>query len=38
MQASYLVYMGNEEFLIDDIHIMPVMNFLRKLHDGRILG
>ena len=38
VQASYLVYMGNEELLIDDIHIMPVMNFLRKLHDGRILG
>lgn len=38
VHASYLVYMGSEELIIDDIHIMPVMNFLKKLHAGLILG
>lgn len=38
IEASYLVYLGSEELLIDGIQIMPVMQFLRKLHQGAIIG
>lgn len=38
VEASYLVYLGSEELLIDGIHIMPVMQFLRKLHNSSIIG
>ena len=38
LHGAYLVYPGSEELLIDDIRIMPVMDFLRQLHEGRILG
>lgn len=36
--GAYLVYLGSEKLIIDDIMIMPVMDFLRQLHEGHILG
>lgn len=38
IEASYLVYLGSEELLIEGIQIIPVMQFLRKLHQGAIIG
>lgn len=38
LKKAYLVYFGQEELLIDDVLIIPVMNFLKKLHAGEVLG
>lgn len=35
---SYVVYRGDEELLVDDVHVLPVESFLRRLHAGDVLG
>lgn len=35
---SYVVYQGDEELLVDDVHVLPVESFLRRLHAGDVLG
>ena len=35
---SYVVYRGDEELLVDDVQVLPVESFLRRLHAGDVLG
>ncbi|ESQ07836.1 MAG: hypothetical protein N838_03485 [Thiohalocapsa sp. PB-PSB1] len=37
IHAAYLVYLGEEHLMIDDVHVVPVMDFLTKLHQGAII-
>jgi len=35
---AYLVYLGQQELKIDNITVLPVEDFFRRLHAGEILG
>jgi len=35
---SYIVYRGNRELEIDGTRVLPLDTFLRRLHDGEIIG
>jgi predicted AAA+ superfamily ATPase len=34
----FVVYRGTEELLVDGVHVLPVEEFLRRLHAGEIIG
>ena len=34
----FVVYRGAEELLVDGVHVLPVEEFLRRLHAGEIIG
>lgn len=38
VNSSYLVYRGDEELVVDDVRVLPVDLFLRRLHAGEVLG
>lgn len=38
LRESYIVYLGSEQLRVGDTQVVPVMDFLRKLHQGEILG
>lgn len=35
---GYVVYRGAEELLVDDVRVLPVETFLRRLHAGDVIG
>jgi predicted AAA+ superfamily ATPase len=35
---SYIVYQGNRELDVDGTKVLPVEAFLRRLHDGEVIG
>ena len=35
--TAYGVYLGERPALWDDIHVLPVLDFLKRLWDGRVL-
>jgi predicted AAA+ superfamily ATPase len=35
---SYVVYLGDRELKVDGTYVMPLERFVRRLHEGRIVG
>jgi predicted AAA+ superfamily ATPase len=35
---SYIVYRGDQELLVDGTRVLPVETFIRRLHEGDVLG
>ena len=38
VRSSYVVYLGEKELRVGDTWVLPAISFLKKLHDGEILG
>ena len=38
LHRSFIVYLGTEQLCVGNTQVLPVMDFLRKLHKGDIIG
>lgn len=36
--AAYIVYLGMEELIIDNVRVLPVLTFLKNLHKGALIN
>ncbi|MCC6221296.1 MAG: ATP-binding protein [Deltaproteobacteria bacterium] len=37
VEASYLVYLGKDRLLVENVNVVPVTDFLRDLSEGRVI-
>ena len=38
LHRSFIVYLGSEQLRVGNTQVLPVMDFLRKLHNGEVIG